>query len=227
MPNVSASPDYTDEGRLLVRVNSPSIANPVPNATVRILAPDSGKVLEELITDSSGKTMEIILGAPPIEYSMGLGDRKPYGLYDIQVTAQDFSTNIIRNVQILPDSTALQQADLMPGAAGSESDILIPDHTLWGSFPVKKWEEDIKPLPNPGGYVVLPEPVIPEYIVVHAGVPTDTSAPNHWVPFKDYIKNVSSCEIYSNWPEQTLIANVLAIISFTLNRVYTEKRPLR
>jgi hypothetical protein len=42
------------------------------------------------------------------------------------------------------------------------------------------------------------------------------------VPFKDYIKNVACCEIYATWPEQTIIANVLAIISFTLNRVYTE-----
>ena len=42
------------------------------------------------------------------------------------------------------------------------------------------------------------------------------------MPFKDYIKNVASCEIYPTWPVETLEANILAIISFTLNRVYTE-----
>ena len=70
--------------------------------------------------------------------------------------------------------------------------------------------------------MVLPEVVIPEFIVVHAGRPTDASAPNYYVPFKDYIKNVACCEIYANWPEETLKANIWAIISLTLNRVYTE-----
>ena len=54
------------------------------------------------------------------------------------------------------------------------------------------------------------------------GPPTDTSAQNYYIPYKDYIKNVASSEIYATWPESTIIANVLAIMSFTLNRVYTE-----
>jgi len=70
--------------------------------------------------------------------------------------------------------------------------------------------------------VVLPEPVIPEYVVVHDGRPEDRSAPNYWVRFKDYIKNVACSEIYSTWKTEAIKANVLAIISFTLNRVYTE-----
>ena len=100
--------------------------------------------------------------------------------------------------------------------------IIIPENTLWGHFPPKIAEDEIKELPPTSGFVVLPEVVIPEFIVVHAGRPTDTSAPNYYVPFKDYIKNVASCEIYANWPEETLKANILAIISFTLNRVFTE-----
>jgi len=64
--------------------------------------------------------------------------------------------------------------------------------------------------------------VIPETIVVHDGLPYDTAAKNHWIPFKDYIKNVASCEIYPTWPRETIAANVLAILSFTLNRVFTE-----
>ena len=65
------------------------------------------------------------------------------------------------------------------------------------------------------------EPYIPETITVHLGRP-DADAMNVEVPFADYIKNVASSEIYSTWPEETIKANVLAIISFTLNRVYTE-----
>ena len=64
--------------------------------------------------------------------------------------------------------------------------------------------------------------VIPETIVVHDGSPGDTTAKNYYVPYLEYIKNVASCEIYSTWPLATIQANVLAIMSFTLNRVYTE-----
>ena len=60
------------------------------------------------------------------------------------------------------------------------------------------------------------------YIVVHDGSPRDTTATNYYVKYKDYIKNVASSEIYATWPEDTIRANVLAIMSFTLNRVYTE-----
>lgn len=64
--------------------------------------------------------------------------------------------------------------------------------------------------------------MIPEYVVVHDGPPSDTSAQNYYVKYKDYIKNVASSEIYSTWPESTIQANILAIQSFTLNRVFTE-----
>jgi len=63
---------------------------------------------------------------------------------------------------------------------------------------------------------------IPETITVHLGVPDDASAPNVTVSFTDYIKNVASSEIYPTWPESALRANILAQISFALNRVYTE-----
>jgi peptidoglycan hydrolase-like protein with peptidoglycan-binding domain len=64
-------------------------------------------------------------------------------------------------------------------------------------------------------------PIIPETITVHLGSP-DSAAANVTVPFADYIKNVASSEIYPTWPESSLRANMLAQISFALNRVYTE-----
>ncbi len=64
-------------------------------------------------------------------------------------------------------------------------------------------------------------PTIPETITVHLG-PPDSNAKNVTVPFTDYIKNVASSEIYPTWPENALRANIYAIISFALNRVYTE-----
>lgn len=64
-------------------------------------------------------------------------------------------------------------------------------------------------------------PVIPETITVHLGAP-DSAAQNVVVPFVDYIKNVASSEIYPTWPENALRANIYAIISYALNRIYTE-----
>ncbi len=64
-------------------------------------------------------------------------------------------------------------------------------------------------------------PYIPETIVVHLGAPTQSAA-NVTVPFTDYIKNVVSSEIYPTWEPAALEANTLAIISFALNRYYTE-----
>ena len=64
-------------------------------------------------------------------------------------------------------------------------------------------------------------PIIPTYIVVHLGAP-DEAAKNVTVPFIEYIKNVASGEIYPNWPLDAIKANVLAQISFALNRVYNE-----
>ena len=58
--------------------------------------------------------------------------------------------------------------------------------------------------------------------MVHDGAPGDSTAPNYYVRYRDYIKNVASSEIYATWPDATIRANVLAIMSFTLNRVYTE-----
>ena len=72
------------------------------------------------------------------------------------------------------------------------------------------------------GEIVLNRVVIPEYVIVHDGAPMDSTAKNYYVRYRDYIKNVASSEVYSTWPDATLRANILAIMSFTLNRVYTE-----
>ena len=64
-------------------------------------------------------------------------------------------------------------------------------------------------------------PYVPQKITVHLGAPQE-DAPNVTVDFVDYIKNVASSEIYPTWDESALRANILAIVSFALNRVYTE-----
>ena len=73
---------------------------------------------------------------------------------------------------------------------------------------------------------IVIEPYIPDRITVHLG-PPDTPAENVTVSFPDYVKNVASSEIYPTWEPAAILANVLAIISFALNRVYTEFYPSR
>lgn len=99
--------------------------------------------------------------------------------------------------------------------------IVIPAHTLYAEYPPKIAESEIKPV-SETGEIVLSRVVIPEFVIVHDGVPTDPTARDYYIRYRDYIKNVASSEIYSTWPEDTIRANVLAIMSFTLNRVYTE-----
>ena len=69
-------------------------------------------------------------------------------------------------------------------------------------------------------------PIIPEDITVHLG-PPGSQAKNVTVPFADYVKNVASSEIYPTWPENALRANIYAIITYALNRIYTEWYPSR
>ena len=217
----------TDQGsRGLLQVNVVSIINnfPIENATVRITnstSPDN--VVEQITTNSSGQTEQVSLDAPPLEYSMVPGSDRPYSEYNLEISAPGFKTQTISGTEILPDSTAIQPVTLEPEDDPEPLDqsIVIPDHTLYGNYPPKIAESEIKPV-NESGEIVLSRVVVPQTIVVHDGTPTDSSASNYYVPYRDYIKNVASSEIYATWPQATITANVLAIMSFTLNRVYTE-----
>jgi len=218
-------PQLTGRGRLQVDALALTITTPLENATVRVMkGGGETAILEEMLTDSSGQSPIIELPAPPVEFSQYPSEQMPYSEYDITVTAPGFEKIVVEGVQILPDTLSYQDCFLSPvTAAGGQVEIIhIDEHTLWGNFPPKIPEEEVKELPPSTGLVVLPEVVIPEFIIVHLGRPDDRSARNIWISFPDYIKNVASSEIYATWPEQTIRANVLAIISLTLNRVFTE-----
>lgn len=223
------------DGFLTISVINASTNRPIPNATINIYGmndqqENTGIVLQNLITDESGQVRNLTLSAPNIEYSLEPSNVKPYSEYIIEAIADGFETVLINGTQILPVVEALQNIPMGSSStrkkkSKTRQNVIvydIPDHTLWGDYPPKIPESSLKPLSAPTGFVVLDEPVIPEFIVVHDGLPEDTSAQNYWVPFRDYIKNVASSEIYSTWPDQTIYANVIAIISFTLNRVFTE-----
>lgn len=219
---VRAQQEQGDRGRLQVTVVTEDGARPVENALVKISytgVPDS--VQEEVRTDSSGKTPVLELQAPPLEYSMEPSEEQPYAEYTVQIQAEGYEPEEIAGTEVLPDTLALQPARLRGRDAGDFERIVIGPHTLFEEYPPKIPEAEIKPV-DETGEIVLSRVVIPEYIVVHDGPVGDSGAKNYYVKYKDYIKNVASSEIYATWPADTIRANVLAIMSFTLNRVYTE-----
>ena len=177
----------------------------------------------ELYTNSWGATEVIDLETPPIKNSQTPG-LIPYSFADITVERDGYIPVLVKGAQIYPDRVAFQKINFTNDDKLTRQQIIIdiPANVQVGNYPAKIPEAEEKPLPKPQGTVVLPQPVVPEYIRVHAGLPNDNSAPNYTVTYKEYIANVASCEIYSTWPDTTIRANIYAIISFTLNRIYTE-----
>ena len=204
-------------GYLQVELYNQGQASPVIGG--RVVVSKNGEVLYELFTNDSGQTETVALEAPPIEYSINENEPQPYETYDITVTADGYRDVIINGVQIFADRTALQKVIMTEGQG--QVTINVPPPVLWGDYPEKEPEEEVKEIPSETGFVVLDRIVIPEYIVVKDGVPSG-GGQVYYVPYKDYIKNVASSEIYSTWSDAAIRANVLAIQSFVLNRVFTE-----
>ena len=217
-----------EKGKLKIQCFKGDTYIPVDGSKA-ILTPAQGQEGETkeviLSTNSSGESDVIELAAPPISYSQEPSSNLPYSLYDLKVERDGFEVLLIKGIQVFPEQVALQQCNLLEASVrrSSRADIIsINPNTLNGNYAPKIPEEVDKPLPPPTGGVVLSKPIVPEFITVHEGSPDNDSAPNFTVLYKDYIKNVASCEIYSTWSESTIRSNVYAIISFTLNRIYTE-----
>lgn len=209
-------------GNLKVNLVSALSAKPIQDATISIsFTGEPEKTLEQITTNQIGQTEPIQLAAPPIEYSMEPSTEQPYSQYTLRIQAPGYEAVEIAGTEIFANQTAIQEVQMTPVEDEGQALFVIPPHTLYGDYPPKIAEDEIKRASESGAIALL-EVVIPEYIIVHDGPPTDTSAKNYYVKYKDYIKNVASCEIYATWPNATIQANVLAIQSFTLNRVFTE-----
>ena len=215
--------DAIDKGKM--RINVYDNQQGIPLADARISLAYTGnpeRIINEITTDSEGAVNLDDLPTPPVEYSMEPGENQPFSEYTIDVNADGYEEINISGIDVFSGETSIQNVYLNEDNREiPENNIVIPVNTLYGSYPAKIPETEIKPV-RQSGEIVLSRVVIPETIVVHDGVPTDSTALDYYVRYKDYIKNVASSEIYSTWPRQTLEANILAIMSFTLNRVYTE-----
>lgn len=215
------------QGYLQVDVVSDANSFPVQDADIVIARTEEpDEIIEETRTNSSGQTENLPLDAPPVELSLLPEEtERPYAEYTIRITAPGFEPFVVSGTEVMADVTAIQEIRLRPLSNAPDGEqtetVTIPDHTLYGDYLPKIAESEIKPVIETGE-IVLSRVVVPQTVVVHDGVPTNASAANYYVPYRDYIKNVASSEIYATWPRSTIVANVLAIMSFTLNRVYTE-----
>lgn len=234
-PFYPATMSRQQTGKLIVDVTSdpllgPSI--PINNAFVRVKEQQpSGttKTLAEFNTNTVGQTPIIELNAPPEELTqMPEYTIQPYSNYIIEVNSEEYIPLVVEGSQIFSTITSIQPIQLTPSSRKpliytrqTDETIEIGASTLYGTYPPKIPEAEVKDV-NAKGFVTLDEVIVPEFVIVHDGSPNNNSAPNYTVGFKDYIKNVASSEIYPTWSEQTILANVIAIISFTLNRVFTE-----
>lgn len=213
----------TNQGLLQVQTLSRAGNRPIENARIRIsYTGNPTSIIEELRTNREGNTEVLTLDTPPLEYSLEPQENQPYSEYTIQVQAEGYEPVTVTSSELLPTIKSLQTVLLKPlSPEEAYQDIVIAAHTLFAEYPPKIPEAEIKPM-DESGEIVLSKVVVPEYVVVHDGSPRDSTAQNYWMRYKDYIKNVASSEIYATWPDNTIRANVLAIMSFTLNRVYTE-----
>ncbi len=213
----------TNIGYLIFGVFDITIAKPLEGAQI-VISSDSENLMT-IFTNESGQTDVIALETPSVDYSLDPNSvSTPYGTYNALITADGYETEEIKGIQIYANNESIQDVYMKPLSSTNEirETIIIPPPTIYGDYPTKIPEAEEKDLPAESGFVVLDRVVIPEFIVVHDGDPNDNTAANYWVPYKDYIKNVASSEIYSTWPDAAIRANILAINSFTLNRVYTE-----
>lgn len=202
-------------------------ALPVNDAIVRIKSV-SGELLYEapIPLGSGGRSQAFELEVPDIALSLDRNETPaPYGLFNVEVLSGNFARAFINGVQVFAQREAILQVPLQPR---TES---FPSANLPNTFTIPPNALRLPPQPQGDTSTLFPQlpstqlhafPFIPQYITVHLGVPTDFSARNVTVTFQDYIKNVASSEIYPTWPEESLKANIIAQISFVLNRVYTE-----
>lgn len=175
--------NQVDEGTLQIHLTNASTGIPVKGAKISIsYTGGPQQVLEEVDTDDSGNTEKITLDAPPLEYSMEPGENQPYAEYTIKVHATGYRDITVSAINILSGEDATQEVVMeAQDAPGNPIDTIVIDaHTLYGEYPPKIPESEIKTVEETGE-IVLSRVVIPEYVVVHDGarspLPTSINVP--------------------------------------------------
>jgi len=224
-------------GHLILQVRTDEDSLPIANAHV-ILRDSTGTPLFETFTDANGNTEPLELEAPDKEHTLDENYKQPtYSEWQVDVSKEGFITNHIHNVEIIAGETAVLPVHLHPLVdkpdAARDEDVfippmlpLLPPEAQQIPHQADTTRQTVPSIFVPANPHQVPDPprevFIPDFITVHLGAPTNTSARNVRVRFSDYIKNVAASEIYATWPENSLIANIHVIVTFVLNRIYTQ-----
>ncbi len=205
-------------GYLMIQARTAHDALPLSGAQIWI-TDGKEKNIYHLTTNESGETDKIALET--LDRSLSLDPNFqgiPYISYHVLAFANGFNSVHISGIPILEGETAIQPIEFIPMRrmqripTVTEIRISPPAVSMSGS----RYQEVPDTDPQ-----VLRQVVIPNPITVHLGSP-DAAATNVQVSFPNYVKNVASSEIYPTWPDASLRANIYAIITFALNRIYTE-----
>ncbi|EPZ60837.1 hypothetical protein H477_0373 [[Clostridium] sordellii ATCC 9714] len=155
------------DGFLTVSVVDSTNNFPIADATVNIYSMGDDNTVASTIytnlkTDISGQVIGLNLAAPDLIYSQQPSDVRPYSQYVVEVIKDGYETIIINGTQVLATVIAQQGIRMNPRQRSRRSysrqnEIIIDigAHTLWGNYPPKIPESDLKPLPPPTGFVVL------------------------------------------------------------------------
>lgn len=205
-------------GYLSIQARTAHEAVPLSGVRIQILD-DVGNTVYALTTDENGETEAMPLETVDKRFSLNqYYSGTPYVNYSVLAQAAGFNSALISDIPIFDGETAVLPIALIPmqemQRSASRTEINIGE-------PAVAMQEQRNQEGSVTAPYVLRQVVIPNPITVHLGAPS-ASAANVQVSFPDYVKNVASSEIYPTWPEAALTANIYAIITFALNRVYTE-----
>ena len=205
-------------GYLIIQARMAHDALPLSGVQIWVMDAQEKRIYH-VTTDESGETERIALET--LDGSLSLDpdfSGTPFISYDVLAIANGFNTIHIVGIPILDGETAIQPLEFIPmremqrTPTVTEIQIGVPAASMTG----RRYQEG--PLTESR---VLRQVVIPNPITVHLGSP-NASVTNVQVSFPDYVKNVASSEVYPTWPEASLRANIYAIITFALNRIFTE-----
>ncbi len=209
-------------GYLQIQVRTAHEAVPLNNAQIQIQAA-AGNTLYNLWTDENGDTPVVSLETIDKSFSQNpYYNGTPFTSYHVLAEASGFDSLFVTDIPVFDGETAVLPVTLTPMQQMQRTpvtkEIFIGKPAAAMNDAVEQKGTVIDPHTEP---YVLRQVVIPDPITVHLGAP-GSSASNVQVSFPDYVKNVASSEIYPTWPAAALTANIYAIITFALNRVYTE-----
>lgn len=205
-------------GYLTIQARTAHDALPLSGASIRILNAQ-GTGVYELTTDENGETQTIPLETLDKSFSLSpYYSGIPYTNYSVLARAPGFNSLYVSDIPIYDGERAVLPLSVIPMQERQRSSIQAEIYV--GAPAVSLTGPRSQEGPSGTPYV-LRQVVIPDPITVHLG-PPGSAAANVQVSFPDYVKNVASSEIYPTWPAAALTANIYAIITFALNRIYTE-----